>query len=409
MEKLSSTTRKAIIEGKLEALGSLSGDFVDTGYALVPSKIKNLTDKALNTPLVKHAGQEESKWGLVERFEGRGITYLIEAIYYQNQMKKKPPKVYVSQDKNIKLLLALTERQQYLIKKTKKRPEAEFSLKDYLMCRGYTEQEIAKGGKFIEEGKRDLYSGAYTIYQLPIKRKGKNYIRHGALYSLEVPENRKSKWRISWNGGYGDSVLKVLNKEKGQYFKHYLKEIADRKTTEKPYLHYFYNQLVARRQKSSVSMAKKIKNLLREMGTPENTLKERPKDCYKRLRECLLYTAKNYPEELSKITLYNNYRGKKEKKQQDILFTEKTIKVFYKLDYNAFMADLFKRIGENDIRNCYIAFTRKTEPEAMKLLSFEEEKRQEEEHKKRRKLGAYTKPIKIGEDILEKVSRYIPK
>ena len=212
--------------------------------SLIPNEIKIITDKLFKKQITKrdYKGTEQAEeLGLVEKWDTGGVEYLVKAIDL-SKLKNQAPKVYVSQDKNIKLLLALTEQQQF--KKEEKKAEASFTLKEYAKLRGYTGKEITRAGKFLDELKRDLFSGAYTIYRVPVEIEGKKYTLHGAFYSLFEPEGRKGEWRVKFNSFYAEGILKILKGEAKQYFTHYLKEIADRKTTEKPYLHLFYNQLV---------------------------------------------------------------------------------------------------------------------------------------------------------------------
>jgi hypothetical protein len=157
-----------------------------------------------------------------------------------------------------------------------------------------------------------------------------------------------------FNPFYAGSILEVLKGEAKQYFTHYLKEVADRKTTEKPYLHFFYNQLVYRRQEGKATVPKKVVNLLREMGVAEKYLK-RPQECFKILKDCLIYITTNYPEELESIKLYNDFN--REKTKQLPLSSLKALEIW---DYKNFK-EAIKSLGVKDIREAFISFIRRKE------------------------------------------------
>lgn len=335
------------------------------GKVFISSEIQKISDKLFKKLLRKedYKGRREIR-GLQLIGEGETIDLGLAEVWQTGdveffvkhtdliKLKSKAPKVYVSQDKNIKLLLALVEKQQF--NKEEKKAEAVFTLKEYAKLRGYTEEEIKRGGKFIEEIKRDLYTGAYTTYRIgKIKINGKEYIAHGFpnFYTLFEPKDPKGEWRIRFNNFYAENILKILNGEAKQYFTHYLKEIADRNTTEKPYLHFFYNQIVSRRQRGKITIPKKIGNLLREMGVAEKILR-RPKECFEVLKECLVYIAENYPEELEGIHLYSDLNKQKQKTLP--LSTLKGLKDF---TYQEFKK-LLRAIDIEDIREAFISFIR---------------------------------------------------
>jgi len=337
----------------------------ETGKALIPDEIKTITEKTFKTQLTKRhykgkkeirdlkiVGQDEPvDLGLVAIWQSGNVEHFIKQTDLA-KLKDQTPKVYVSQDKNIKLLLALTEQQQF--KNEEKKAEASFTLKEYAKLRGYTEEEIKVGGKFLAELKRDLITGAYTTYRInEITINGKKYIAHGIpnFYILLEPKNPKDKWQVKFNTFYAESILKILKGEARQYFSHYLKEVADRKTTEKPYLHFFYNQLIYRRQKGKTTIPKKILNLLKEMGVEKQVL-ERPKRCFEVLKGCLVYIATKYPEELESIYFFNDFNKQKEKHLP--LSSLKALEDFKYKDFK----NLLEAIGIKDIREGFISFVR---------------------------------------------------
>ena len=203
----------------------------ETVKAYIPADMNKITEKVFKRQLRKgdYKGKEEIKdLGLVEKWESGDVEYFIKAVDL-SKLKNQTPKVYVSQDKNIKLLLALVERKQF--NKEEKKAEASFTLKEYAKFRGYTDEDIKKGGKFLTELKRDLLSGAYTTYRInKIKIDGKTYTAHGIpnFYTLLEPENPKSEWKVMFNPFYAGSILEGLKAEAKLYITHYFKEVADR-------------------------------------------------------------------------------------------------------------------------------------------------------------------------------------
>jgi len=344
----------------------------ETGKALIPDEIKTITEKAFKTQLTKkhYKGEKEIKnlklvgqdepvdLGLVAIWQSGNVEHFIKQTDLA-KLKDQTPKVYVSQDKNIKLLLALTEQQQF--KNKEKKAEASFTLKEYAKLRGYTEKEIKVGGKFLAELKRDLITGAYTTYRInEITINGKKYIAHGIpnFYILLEPENPKGRWQVKFNTFYAESILKILKGEAKQYFTHYLKEVADRKTTEKPYLHFFYNQLIYRKQAGKATIPKKVVNLLKEMGVNIQVLK-RPYKCFEILKECLIYITTNYPEELESIYFFNDFNKEKEKH-----LPLSSLKALEDFNYKDFK-EILKVIGIKDIREAFISFCRRAETRAL--------------------------------------------
>jgi len=80
------------------------------------------------------------------------IGYLVKRINYLNELIGKPPKVHVSQDKNIKLLIALIEKKQF--NQTDKKARVGFTLKEYAKYRGFTEEELQLLHKVIMNFKK---------------------------------------------------------------------------------------------------------------------------------------------------------------------------------------------------------------------------------------------------------------
>jgi hypothetical protein len=330
--------------------------------AYIPKEIQQISRQVFGRSHLgkkHHKGTVENEYGIVEKWENTGVEYLVDTTTYATKMNHQAPKVYVSQDKNIKLLLALTEMQQF--KKDDKEARCEFTLSDYARMRGYSDEEIARGGKFMDELRRDLLSGAYTAFQVPITTKdGKKYIRHGTFYTLDEPTVRKQEWVVTWSGAYAPAVLEVLNGNSRQFFTHHIQEISDRTTTEKPFLHTFYNYLVFSRvdgKRSNCGMPISVRNLLtQEMGVGADTLK-RPKGCYDVLCECITYTSTHYPNELSSLILLNHRRDRE--------YAFQKADALSSLDYDDFKKIMEGAVGEDDIRDCYISFCRTDKSKAV--------------------------------------------
>ena len=73
-----------------------------------------------------------------------------------------PPKLGVSQAKNIDALGFMLQQENWRRENQSKEKlaELEFSLSDYAKVRGYTDEQVARGGEFYNELKRDLFTGS---------------------------------------------------------------------------------------------------------------------------------------------------------------------------------------------------------------------------------------------------------
>ena len=97
------------------------------------------------------------------------------------------------------------------------------------------------------------------------------------------------------------------------------------------------------------------------MGVEEQSLK-RPYKCFNILKECLIYTNANYPEELESVIFYNDFN--KEKVKQLPVSSLKVLEDFKYQDFKSILAT----IGIKDIREAFISFKR--QPERKKLQLF---------------------------------------
>ena len=319
-------------------------------------KTERLTNKGIST--IEEAGE-------VNIWESKDVEYIVK-VDDLLKLEGRPPKVYVSQIKNLSLLMGMIQEQQYL--NSTKEAKCKFMLSYYAERRGYTKEEIAKSGNFYNELKRDLLTGAYTTYRIDaIIIEGKKYTRHGIpnFYILDEPKDPKNEWIVTLNSPYSDWITKVLNREANQYFTRNHKAIEDRETTEKPYLFLFYMQLTKRKRANLFTLPLKIRSLLADMKIADKIL-ARPKECFELLKECLVYFSKHYdPPELEQFFLYNDFH-----KTQTVKMPLYISEAFTRYSYNDFKG-ILQAIGVKDIREAYISFKRPyIKPEAKKPKHF---------------------------------------
>lgn len=155
---------------------------------------------ATQNKLTKSDLKSQSEQALVYQKGELSYFYPIEKL---DKLKGSVPKVYISQDKNINLLLLLTQEQQF--SNMRKEAKCRFTLAEYARRRGYTNDKIQKSGNVFEELKKDLFSGAFTTYTIDsIMIDGKEYKVHGMpnFYKLYEPKNPKSEWIVEFNAPY---------------------------------------------------------------------------------------------------------------------------------------------------------------------------------------------------------------
>ena len=321
------------------------------------SEIENIIHKVLKTQKLKDNGKsyldEDFIKGDVQIWESKGVEYIVK-VNDLLKLEGKNPKVYVSQIKNLSLLMGLTQEQQF--SNSIKEAKCEFTLSYYAERRGYSKEEIKAYGNFINELKRDLLTGAYTTYRIDeVIIEGHRYIAHGipSFYTLYEPKEQEIKWRVEFNNPYSNWIVKALNGEAGQHFIKDFKAIEDRETTNKPYLFLFYQQLIKRKRANLISMPVKIGNLLKDMRLPEDIL-ARPRDCFEHLKECLIYFSEHYQPapEIEQFFLYNDFH-----KTETIKLPLNISEAFKQYPYEDFKG-LIKAIGIKDIREAYISFKR---------------------------------------------------
>lgn len=336
----------------------------------IHSEIENVLQKVFKTEKLTNIGasvmEEDFMTGQeVNIWESKGVEYIVK-VDDLLKFEGRPPKVYISQIKNISLLMGLIQEQQF--NKEVKEAKCEFMLADYAERRGYTKEEIQRQSNFFQELKRDLLTGAMTTYRIDkILIEGKIYTRHGIpnFYMLDEPKDSKNKWIVTLNSPYSEWITKILNGEAGQYFIGDHKAIEDRITTEKPYLFLFYMQLIKRKRTNLFTTPLKIGNLLIDMKIADKII-ARPKECFELLKECLIYFSEHYQPtpEIEQFFLYNDFH-----KTKTLKLPLHISEAFKEYPYEDFK-DLLKAIGIKDIREAYISFKRPyTKPEA-KFMEF---------------------------------------
>jgi hypothetical protein len=319
------------------------------------SELENITHQLFKTQKLNNIGRSiinsDFPSGEVEIWESKGVQYIVK-VDDLPKFEGKNPKAYVSQIKNINLLIGLIQEQQY--DNTIKEAKCEFMLSYYAERRGYTKEEIKKGGYIFDELRRDLFTGAYTTYKVDsIIIEGKKYIAHGIpnFYILYEPKDPGNSWRVTFNNPYINWITDILNGKAKQYFIKDPKAIEDRNTTERPYLFLFYMQLVKRKRANLYTAPIKVKSLLEDMKLPEDIL-ARPQECFKVLKECLIYFHTHYEPipEIESFNLYNDFH-KTETLRMPLSISE----AFENYPYEDFKG-LIAATGLKDIRDAYISF-----------------------------------------------------
>lgn len=254
-----------------------------------------------------YVGEAELEGQAYDHYERAGVQYFSSLRFLGTEdtpgtlIRRRPPKVSVSQSKNVLLLLNFTQQQHF--NNEVKEPRARFNLREYAKGRGYTEAEFKRGGGFKDELKKDILDGAYTVFRIPNNEQG--YILHSNFYSLkEYPAN--GELEIEWQSDYRNAVTNILNGNEKQFYQFSTEAISDRRLDEHPTLWHFYQALVHKTpRKGEQTIYKQVRKFLKEdLQLGEASLK-RPLEAYKVLAKCLTYFHNNplYPDTLAGITL----------------------------------------------------------------------------------------------------------
>ena len=327
-----------IAKNPKEFADQVQGLFTNTGFKT--SDYKGYTD---------HEGNKKAKWqkDSLTALVGVSDLPLLDLTKRkqngQGYLIPTPPKITVSQAKNLDTLIVLLEKQNRKKGKAGDEPTADidFYFKDYAKIRGYTDDEIAKGGNFNNELKRDLISGGITSY---ILEKEKSYLI-GSFYTIEVPKVKsKEKWKVYFNEPYKSYILNVK-----QYYPILLQAIADKQTDQKKGYLYFFLKLVfslGNNPKRGFKTQTKVSTILDRIKVGDKA-KSRPQEAYKVLAECISYIADAYGAILTEIRLLNGKGGVK---------VIKDLTIFKTADYERFKADYLKDLELTDIRDALISF-----------------------------------------------------
>jgi hypothetical protein len=269
-----------------------------------------------------------------------------------------PPKLGVSQAKNIDALGFMLQRENWKREKAgePKKAELEFALKDYAKTRGYNDANIARGGKFLDELKRDLFTGAYTTYRLDkVMIDGKEYTAHGLpnIYVLLEPKNKKDNWKIVYNEPYKNYYING-----GQYYPILLEAIKDKGTDhQKGYLYFFFKLVMSYASTGDFKTQLFISTLLDKIKVGDQA-KNEPTESFKVLCECIYYTATNYKiNDKPAITEVRFFESGKCRKVKVITDLEK----FKSWSYESFKKEVLAELGLTDIRDALISFNTQKE------------------------------------------------
>ncbi len=259
-----------------------------------------------------------------------------------------PPKLGVSQAKNIDALGFMLQRENWKREKAgeTKKAELEFALKDYAKARGKDDKQIAKGGEFYKELKRDLFTGAYTTYRLDkVIIDGKEYTAHGLpnIYVLLEPKNKKDKWKIVYNEPYKNYYINGR-----QYYPILLEAIKDKGTdNEKGFLYFFFKLVMSYASTTDFKTQLKVSTLLEKIKAGDRT-QDRPQEAFKVLCECIYYTASKY-KAIKEVKFFDSGKCEKVKVITDL---EK----FKNWSYESFKKEVLAELGLTDIRDALISF-----------------------------------------------------
>jgi len=258
-----------------------------------------------------------------------------------------PPKLGISQAKNIDSLGYMLQRENWKRDKAgePKTAEFEFAFKDYARIRGYSDGQIARGGEFLTELKRDLFSGAYTTYRGKVKVDGKLYTAHGLpnIYILLEPDNKRDKWKVVYNEPYRSYYL-----NSGQYYPVLLTAIQDKNTdNKKGYLYFFFKLVMSYASTGDFKTQLKVSTLLDKIKAGDRT-QGRPQEAFNVLAECIYYTATKYGV-IKEVRFFDSGKCEKVEAITDL-------DRFNGWDYNDFAREVLTPLGLSDIREALISF-----------------------------------------------------
>lgn len=316
-------------------------------------KTAGLRDKDFKG-FTKDGNEEVAEWGVTG---GKAIYPKSKQAKIDRKKKKTetalgviptPPKLGVSQAKNIDALGYMLQQENWRREKDGKErlAELDFSLSEYAKIRGYTDEQIARGGEFFNELKRDLFTGAYTTYRLDkVMIDGKEFTAHGLpnIYILFEPKNQRGNWKIKYNDPYKEYYLNG-----GQYLPILLEAIKDKGTDDrKGYLYFFFKLVMRYASTGDFKTQLKVSTLLKNIKVSEGT-QTRPQEAFKVLAECIYYTASHY-KAIKEVRFLNNHRCEKVKVITDL-------ERFESWNYEDFFKEVLTPLGLEDVREVLISF-----------------------------------------------------
>jgi len=325
----------------------------------------------------KERGKDEAKW----RKEKITALVLIKDLPLLDQGKKKdegqgyliptPPNTTVSQEKSLDTLCYMLQEEDRRREKTgqDKTGNLDFSLEEFAKMRGKSDAQIAQAGSYLNELKRDLISGGVTSYIVDLEATTgrKSYLIQN-FYGLEIPKAKsKRKWRIIFNEPYKTDILNSR-----QYFPVDLDAIQDPNTNgKKGYLYFFYKVVKQyASNKPHFSRQLKVSTLLDYIKVGDRT-KDRPKEAFKVLCECIYYTVINRKGTIKEVRFFDSGKCEKVKSITDL---EK----FARWDYDDFKNEALNHLDLTDIREALISFNNTRQKE---LTEVTEEPKQIGEYK----------------------------
>jgi len=316
--------------------------------------------------ITNEGGTAEAKWQNKELTAYVPIEYLSlfpKKKKYEGQGDLIPisPKTTGVQQKNLDILLYMIQGDNRKRKKAGelRGAQIEFAFKVYAKTRGYTEAQIARGGKFMDELKRDLISGHATRYIVDLEQNPSlaNYLfkdNKGArksvlldvesFYTLVMPKPKsKGKWLVIFKEPYATYIL-----ESKQYFPVPLPVIQDPYTNQKKgYLYFFYRNIVMRYASNNPNFKGgqlKVSTLLDNIKKGDET---KPKRAFNVLCECICYATKF--KAIKEVRFFDSGKCEKVKSITDL-------SKFKEWDYNDFKIEVLNHLGLTDIREALISF-----------------------------------------------------
>lgn len=320
---------------------------------------------------VTNDGEESHRWLLGDTGEA---FYQLDK---QSKLNKKetgrdlgiiptPPKLGISQTKNRDAILSMLQKKNYNREQTglEKTGELDFFFKDYALERGYSEEEIVRSGKFIDDLKKDLYTGAYTTYMVRnVLVEGKRYTAHGVanLYTLLEPNNKKGAWKLRLNEPY----LSYITKGKMDFSPTLLVAIQDRGTNGKNgHLHLFHKLVMSRggdyggkdkkTGRDKKRPAEKVSSLLERIGFEVHTTSA-PGRSFEALMECIDHEASSYGT-IKSVFFAKFNKGFRHAKRRVELSPITDLSRFKNWTLADFKAEVLDELGLTDVRDVMVGF-----------------------------------------------------